>query len=134
MHYHLHDPWSFGTRLSRALGNFSVMLSGAHERKSRLRSPVATYLILRGGDGVLPMYTLKEFAKDLTSKGGYNWKLTSLIEVFLWTLRDSMHKKMERNGTEARTLDQVVLQEAFTEIRVMLIQVEIAFVHVTQCN
>lgn len=56
MHYHLHDPWPFGSRLSRSLGNFSVMLSGGmYERKSRLRGPVATYLILRGGDGVLPM-------------------------------------------------------------------------------
>lgn len=32
-----------------------------------------------------------------------------------------MRKKMEKNGTKARTWDQVVLQEAFTEIRVMLI-------------
>jgi hypothetical protein len=56
MHYHLHDPWSFGSRLSRSLGNFSVMLSGGvHKRKLRLIGPVAKYLILRGGDGVLPM-------------------------------------------------------------------------------
>ena len=64
MHDHLHDPGTLALRLARALCEFAIVLPAGGRCETRMGAErgVNGYLMRRGGDGVLPMYTLDSLA------------------------------------------------------------------------
>lgn len=60
MHDHLHFPWALGNSFPRSCSKFPVVLSNKPKLGGIHYAKLAQHLILRGGEGVLPIYVLND--------------------------------------------------------------------------